>query len=170
MNPIFDLPRADWMSISPEILLAAAGSLILLLEAFAPALRRFFIALSLAAVVGAGYLMIGLPSGPSFHGLIEATPITMAFGLAILLATAIGLLASQGYLIRERLLSGEYPAMLLWCAAGLLLLVRGVELLTIFVSLDTSLPSTAPKPPGSMKSRCMSMTTRAARAGSRAKS
>ena len=39
-------------------------------------------------------------------------------------------------LTRERLLSGEYPALVLWCTAGLLLLVRSVELLSIFVSLE----------------------------------
>lgn len=136
MNPIFDLPRADWLALAPEISLAIVGSILLLLEAFAPALRRLFNSLALAGVVGAGYLMLRVTSGSHFHGLIETTSITTAFGLAILLATAIGLLAAQGYLERERLLSGEYPALLLWCAAGLLLLVRGVELVTIFVSLE----------------------------------
>ena len=37
---------------------------------------------------------------------------------------------------------------------------------TIASSRETSLPSAAPKPPGSMKSRCMSMTTSAVRPGS----
>ena len=51
-------------------------------------------------------------------------------------AVVLGLAAAQGYLTRERLLSGEYPALVLWCTAGLLLLVRSVELLSIFVSLE----------------------------------
>jgi hypothetical protein len=38
---------------------------------------------------------------------------------------------------------------------------------TAAASSDTSLPSVAPKPPGSRKSRCLSMTTSAARAGSK---
>ena len=46
---------------------------------------------------------------------------------------------------------------------------RGARSGTIAASRDTSLPSAAPKPPGSMKSRCMSMTTSAVRAGSSAK-
>ncbi len=49
---------------------------------------------------------------------------------------ALGLLASQGYLRRERILSGEYHALLLWCAAGLLLMLRATELLTIFLALE----------------------------------
>src|SRR5471030_3148787 len=39
---------------------------------------------------------------------------------------------------------------------------------TICASSDTSLPSDSPKPPGSMKSRCMSMMIRAVVAGSNA--
>lgn len=136
MNSIFDLPRADWLAIAPEILLTAAGSLILLLEAFAPATRRLLNVLAIAALGGAAYLAIGVPSGTHFHGLIESDPLTAAFSLAILLAGALGLAAAQGYLARERLLSGEYPAMMLWCSAGLLLLVRSVEIVSIFVSLE----------------------------------
>ena len=45
--------------------------------------------------------------------------------LVILLATGLCLLASQGYLRREGILSGEYHALLLWCASGLLLMLRG---------------------------------------------
>jgi NADH-quinone oxidoreductase subunit N len=136
MNPLFDLPRADWIALAPEILLTVAGSLILLLEAFAPALRRFFNSLAIAALVAAGYLVLDGISGTYFHGLIEISPITIAFALAVLLAGTLGLAAAQGYLRRERLLAGEYPALMLWCTAGLLLLVRSVELLSIFVSLE----------------------------------
>lgn len=54
----------------------------------------------------------------------------------MLLATGLCLLASQSYLRRENILSGEYHALLLWCACGLLLMLRATELLTIFVSLE----------------------------------
>jgi hypothetical protein len=39
-------------AVGPEILLAAAGCLLVLLDAFAPRLRGWFATLSLAAVVG----------------------------------------------------------------------------------------------------------------------
>ena len=54
----------------------------------------------------------------------------------ILLATVLCLLASHGYLRREGILSGEYHALLLWCAAGLLLMLRATELLTVFLALE----------------------------------
>ncbi len=136
MNELLIGTSASWAALRPEIVLTAAGSLVLLLEAFTPRLRRSFLLLSLAAVVYAASQVAAQPPGSFFGGLIESSGITGAFSQAILLATGLGLLAAQGYLTRERLLSGEYPALLLWCAAGLLLLVRGTELLSIFVALE----------------------------------
>ncbi len=132
----YQVSAAEVASLAPELALAGAGALLLLLEAFAPALRRLFCWLGVAATAVSAWLVLGLDPSSSFHGLIEATPLTGAFSLAILLATGLSLLASDGYLVRERLLYGEYPALLLWCAAGLLLLVRSVELLAIFLALE----------------------------------
>ncbi len=46
------------------------------------------------------------------------------------------MLASDNYLRRERILGGEYYALLLWCATGMLLMLRATELLTIFLALE----------------------------------
>ncbi|MGH7335972.1 MAG: hypothetical protein ACREI7_00215, partial [Myxococcota bacterium] len=132
----YQVTAAELASLSPELALTAAGALLLLLEAFLPALRRTFCWLGVGATGVAAWLVVGLESGESFHGLIEASALTNAFSLAILGTTALALLASDGYLRRERLAYGEYPALVLWCTAGLLLLVRGAELLTIFLALE----------------------------------
>lgn len=132
------MTAAEVWSLAPEILLTAAGILILMLEAFAPATRRAFTALACLATAGAGWAAAVLvPHGPSFGGLIEHSEITLVFTAIVLASTLLGLLASDGYLRREGLLAGEYHALFLWCAAGLLLMLRGTELLTIFVALET---------------------------------
>ncbi|KAB2963567.1 MAG: NADH-quinone oxidoreductase subunit N [Thermoanaerobaculia bacterium] len=136
MNPLFAVPAADLASLAPELLLTAVATVLLLLEAFAPAWRRAFVPAGVAATLGAAWLLAGQATGPAFHGLVEASPLTRAFSLTVLLATALGLLAAPGYLRRARLLAGEYPALLLWCAAGLLLLIRTTELLTLFLALE----------------------------------
>lgn len=136
MSPSFAVSAAELASLAPEILLAAAGTVLLLLEAFAPGLRRAFVPLAVVAVAGAAWLTLGQATGTSFHELIETTPLTAAFAQAILAATAISLLASPGFLAREGMLAGEYPALMLWCASGLLLLVRGTELLIVFLALE----------------------------------
>jgi len=136
VSPALDLSLGDLAALAPELTLAAAGTLLLLLEAFAPQLRRLFLWLGLAAAGLAAWQASALPQGTSFHGLVESTPLTAAFSQAVLLVLALSLLASDGYLRRERILFGEYPALLLWCACGLLLLVRSVELLSVFLALE----------------------------------
>jgi NADH-quinone oxidoreductase subunit N len=134
--------RADLMSLLPEMILSGAGIVILLLDAIAPKLRRAFTALAVLSVVaaawGAWMAWSDFPGDSllTWGGLLETSGVTYSLSLVILLATGLCLLASQGYLRREGILSGEYHALLLWCATGLLLMLRGTELLTIFLSLE----------------------------------
>jgi len=136
MNPAFQFSSAELAALAPELTLAVVGTLILLLEAFAPALRRTFCWLAVAACGVAAWQVTGLGAGMAYHGLIETSRLTGAFSLAVLGACALSLLGSDGFLRRERILAGEYPALLLWCACGLLLLIRGAELLMIFLALE----------------------------------
>jgi len=128
--------RADLAAIAPETLLAAAGCVVLLLEAFTPALRRAFTALSVLSAAGAAWLAWTLAPGPAFGGLLVADRLTAVGSLIVLTSAALALLASQGYLLRERILGGEYHALLLWAACGMLLMLRANELLTVFVTLE----------------------------------
>ncbi|HEX9944141.1 MAG TPA: NADH-quinone oxidoreductase subunit N, partial [Thermoanaerobaculia bacterium] len=135
--------RADWMMLLPEIVLCGGGVLVLMLDALFPKIRRSFTALSLlTTAITAWAVYYVTPSRPAigatatFGGLLETSPLTAAFSYVVLLATALCLLASQGYLRREKILAGEYHALLLWCATGLLLMLRATELLTVFLALE----------------------------------
>jgi NADH-quinone oxidoreductase subunit N len=139
------MSRGDVISLLPEMILCGGGILLLLLDAIAPGLRRAFTALALIttgiAVWGAWAAWSQVPGsiGSSlltWNGLLETSGVTYALTLIILLATGLCLLASHGYLRREGILSGEYYALLLWCAVGLLLMLRATELLTVFLSLE----------------------------------
>jgi len=135
--------RGDWMVLLPEIVLCGGGIVVLMLDALSPKLRRSFTALSLLTVIAAAWAVYWVtPARPltalsaTFGRLLETSPLTAAFSYVVLLATGLCLLASQGYLRRERILAGEYHALLLWCATGLLLMLRATELLTVFLALE----------------------------------
>jgi NADH-quinone oxidoreductase subunit N len=139
------MSRADILSLLPEMILSAAGIVILLLDAIAPRLRRSFTVLAVLSTVVAAWgawrawsLVPGGMGGSALycHGLVETSGATYALTLIVLLATGLCLLASQGYLRREGILAGEYHALLLWCATGVILMLRGTELLTIFLALE----------------------------------
>lgn len=135
----------DWALLLPEMVLCGGGIVLLLLDAIAPSMRRAFTPLAVLVALAAGwacYWATPLHSSPidpssTFNGQIESSPLTLAFSMVVLLVTVLCLLASQGYLRREKILTGEYHALLLWCAAGLLLMLRATELLTIFLALET---------------------------------
>ncbi|HXU33995.1 MAG TPA: NADH-quinone oxidoreductase subunit N [Thermoanaerobaculia bacterium] len=126
----------DLASLTPEILLAGGGVLLLLLEALLPSLRRAFTGIALVVVAAAVWGFQFVPSGTSNLGALDWNGPVRAFAFAVLLSTGICLLASQSYLRREKILSGEYHALLLWSASGALLLLRATELLTIFLALE----------------------------------
>ena len=131
------IPTSDLAALAPEIWLAAAGTLLLLFEAFFPRLRRAVPFLALGAVGVAAWL-VAQPAAATgaFGGLVRGDLLTVGWSQLLLLATALALLASRDFLRRERIASGEYEALFLWCAAGLLLLVRSAELLTLFLALE----------------------------------
>ncbi len=130
--------RADLASLLPELLLGGFAVLVLLLDALAPSMRRAWLPLSAAVVVAVGWLITtpGWARTSSFGGFLDWTPVTLALAEIVLLSAALALLASQSYLRRERLGTGEYAALLLWCTVGMLFLVRAAELLTLFLALE----------------------------------
>ncbi len=137
MSEIYRIPSADLAALMPELILSGTGVLILLLDAFLPRAQRLLAPLSAAGTLYAGWHLVGAaPSGLSFGGLLESSLLTVAIGCVVLISTFLAILASAGYLRRERLGGGEYYALLLWCATGVLLMGRATELLTLFVALE----------------------------------
>jgi NADH-quinone oxidoreductase subunit N len=139
------MSQADLISLLPEIVLTAGGIVILLLEALSPVFRRAFTPLAVLTTLLAGWgactawrAIGGEGSAPTLtcNGLLETSSLTFAFSLVSLLVTLLSLLASQGYLEREGIVAGEYHALLLWCATGVLLMLRATDLLTIFLALE----------------------------------
>ena len=143
------MTRTDLVSLLPELILCGGGVLILLLDAVAPGLRRAWTAAALAVTAAAAWgawaawsqLGGGAAAHPvavvkSCNGMLETTRVTFAFSAVVLVATGLCVLASDNYLRRERIQGGEYYALLLWCATGMLLMLRATELLTIFLALE----------------------------------
>jgi len=128
---------ADLAAIAPELTLAAAGSVIVLLEAFAPRSRRWFATLSLAAVAGSLYFLLRAPEGPAFAGRLETSTLTSVVGLLVGASAVVALLVAKPYLERTGEEKGEFYALILWGHLGVSLMTRGLDLLTVFIGLET---------------------------------
>ena len=85
-------PSADLAAVAHELVLVGGGIVLLLLEAFAPRLRRATMPLASLTVL-ATLAIPWKPLGPttSFAGLLESTGVTMTLSAIILIATLIPL-------------------------------------------------------------------------------
>lgn len=124
-------------AIAPETVLAAAGCLLVLLEAFAPRSRNWFATLSLAAVAGSLLFSLKAPAGTAFGGHLETSTLTSIFGLFLGGTAAVAILVAKPYLQRTGEERGEFYALLLWGHLGVSLMTRGLDLLVIFIGLET---------------------------------
>ena len=136
MTGFVQFTHADLLAAAPEIVLASTGCLILLLEAFAPVLRRWFATLSLAGVAGSLYFLLEAPVGTTFGGRFESSPLTALTGLFLGGSAALAILVAKPYLERTGEEKGEFYALLLWGHLGVSLMVRGLDLLIVFIGLE----------------------------------
>lgn len=129
--------REDLAAIAPETALAVAGCVILLLEAFAPKLRRWFASIALLGVAASLYFLAHAPFGASFGGRLETSTLTLLVGLFLGGCAALAILVAKPYLERSGEEKGEFYALLLWGHLGVSLMTRGLDLLIIFIGLET---------------------------------
>src|SRR5262249_44768177 len=118
------------------------GCLLLLLEAFLPAARRAFAALSILAVGGYMILLDRVPSATAFRGSFDGSLLAHAFGLFVGAAAVLTLLVARPYLERAKAAGwlasdGEFYPLLLWGIVGVSLMGRGLDLLVVFLGLET---------------------------------
>ncbi|MGH9363866.1 MAG: NADH-quinone oxidoreductase subunit N, partial [Thermoanaerobaculia bacterium] len=119
-----------------EIVLAAAGCLLVLLDAFLPRARSWFATLSLAALAGSLWFLLQAPAGTAFGGRLETSALTSVFGIFLIGTAAVAVLMAKSYLARSGEEMGEFYALLLWGQVGVSLMTRGLDLLIVFIGLE----------------------------------
>jgi len=139
------IPGAYSLDVSaalPEIVVASAGCLLLLLEAFLPVARRTFAAISILAAGSYMVLLERIPGSDAFAGSFDGSILARTFGLFLGLAAVLTLLVARPYLERAVAAGliasdGEFYPLLLWGMVGISLMARGLDLLVIFLGLET---------------------------------
>jgi NADH-quinone oxidoreductase subunit N len=135
MTGFLHVTGADFAAVAPEIVLCLAGTLILLLDAFARPVRSFFPYVALFSLAIANLAGRDV-TGTFFSGAVESTAFTRYMELVALGAVALAILGGAAALERDKRDQGEFYALLLFAAAGLILMVRGGDLLVVFIGLE----------------------------------
>jgi NADH-quinone oxidoreductase subunit N len=146
MTPPIAHPTINWLAISPEIALAAAGVAIVMLRSV---LRRRPIVVPLCTVVAiSGVVAAGAVQYRLWHllrhhramttiaGMVRVDPFGVFLGVVVLAATIMALLLSVAYLHREGLEAPEYFALVLLSAAGMLIMTTANDLIVVFLALE----------------------------------
>ena len=136
------LSGSDWLLLSPELLLTAAGLLVLSLSVFVDKAKEEFLAfLTLLSVAAAMALVLFLSGysgrgGSILGGMFVLDNFAVFFKLLMLTSIALTVLASVRFVGSAPYPGGEYYALLLFTGVGMLFMVSGDNLILIYVALE----------------------------------
>jgi NADH-quinone oxidoreductase subunit N len=145
LTPFFD--RRDLPLIMPQVMLAFFGLGILLTDFLLEKQHKWMNAVMAMAGVGfSGFALWRLntmllrQNADAFIGFNDSVlvdPFFIFFGFLFLAATALVILLSVKYLEIEGEHHGEYYALMLFAAVGMMFLASGQDLIVLFIALET---------------------------------
>src|SRR5436309_8950582 len=134
------LSASDFYYSLPELVLTAGALLLLIVDVMLPRTRQR--ALGWVALLAIGATAVSLAPFTSTHvtvanGLIAVDRFALFFKIVFLLAAAITVLMSFHYLDVEGAPPGEYYFLILCATLGMMIMAGGIDLITIFIGLET---------------------------------
>ena len=125
--------------VAPQIAVAGAGMLIMLIDALLPkGSRRWAAYLALLGLVVALARVVGSPlsAEPALDGTLARDGLGTAFALVLIVASALSVLVAMDYLRREEHEKAEYYALILFATAGGLAMAMANDLVAVFIGLE----------------------------------
>jgi len=135
------------LALLPEIILTLTGVLIMLVEPVLPPAqnRRGLGCLAIFGTLAAGFAswyQLGFGTLHAYFGTIQVDSFSVFFHLLISAIVLVTLLSSLDYFEGHASHAGEYFALVLFGATGMMFMTCSVELLMVFVGLEISSIST----------------------------
>lgn len=130
-------PFLDFIAILPELIVLGTALLVLLLELIVKN-RRLLAFLALVGVIAAGgasFVAWGHESR-RFQDALLSDPYALYTNVVVCLAAVLSLLAASDYLERRDMQRGEYYALLLFSALGMMLMGAANDLVVVFLALE----------------------------------
>src|SRR6478672_229932 len=131
---------SDFYYILPELVLTVGALLVLIADVALPKSQRAALAWVTLLALGATAVSL-LPFTSTrvevAHGLIAVDRFGLFFKIVFLLAAAITVLMSMRYLAVEGASPGEYYFLILCATLGMMIMAGGIDLVTIFIGLET---------------------------------
>src|SRR5215204_2910839 len=138
-------PDVNFGILLPELILAVAGVVVMLVDAFARRRGRRWVtgALSLAGLGASAAATVwlwggadGRAVGSAWDGMVVLDPLRLSFTLVFIVVSALTVLVSMIWVEWEGLPAGEFHTLLLFATVGMMLMAAGNDLVMIFLGLE----------------------------------
>lgn len=132
-------PEVDAGALTPLFVITAGALIVLLLDLFIPPQRRAFLgyfALGTTLVAIATCVPLWNTGRFAFSDMVRVDNFAIFFAIVTLAATALSILLAIDYIQLTEINLGEYHPLLLFTAAGMLLLVFANDLVLFFIALE----------------------------------
>jgi NADH-quinone oxidoreductase subunit N len=129
----------NWQVISPQIVLAVFGFVLLLLEAFLPKDKKGILPhLAWIGIALSFFFSVNLFGSKfsAFNGMALADNFALFFSFIFLISSFLVVLLSISFLKREEQVRGDYYALLLFATLGMMLMASSFDLIVIFLGLE----------------------------------
>ena len=145
INAILRYLQGDGATVLPEIELVLFGLGILVIDFWLEQKEKYLNAgLALAGTLFSAFTLWRLRGAVAargeldgFHESVVVDPFFLFFAIIFLAATALVILLSVKYLEIEKEQEGEYYALLLFACVGMMLMASGIDLIVMFLGLET---------------------------------
>ncbi len=133
------IQNVNFAAIMPSLVLSVFGMAILMVNVFMP--RGKTIPAAITALIGlivTLFVCLGAWNDPQFGfaGHVALDNFATFFNFTFIIAAALSILMSDGYLKREGYPVGEYYALILFTTAGAMWMASGTDMMTIFLGLE----------------------------------
>ena len=136
------IPTVDYIRILPELVLSIFGIIAMMVDPVIPShdpkkplgiIALLGVLTSLAATAYQAQYY-----GDAFFNMVRVDTFSVFFHVVILLIVLVVVLSSFDYLEVQRIKAGEYYALILFAAVGMMLMTSAIELVLIFIALEIS--------------------------------
>ncbi|MGQ0761574.1 MAG: NADH-quinone oxidoreductase subunit N [Acidobacteriota bacterium] len=135
-------PDVNLTLILPELIVAIAGVIVMLVDAFSSPRQRLVTGtLSLLAMLAAAaatiWLWVARPlTASAFNGMIVLDEFRLSFTMIFIIVAILTLLIATIWIETENLPAGEFQSLLLFATAGMMLMASAGDLVIVFLGLE----------------------------------
>jgi len=129
----------NWLVALPEFALALSAMAVLLASVFAPPKTAFVLAsmLSLGALLLTAGLVLVAPQGVGYGGLFIADAFSRFVQILILAGAALAIILALDFNRQDAALARlEFPVLILFATAGMMIMVSATNLMTLYLGLE----------------------------------